>query len=663
MECAFTSETNLQFSGGEMVQVISRLGLFVAIYASVAANSLAQPARIDTTATPLARQAGVPVPAPMVAGDEGSQVVVASATEPVSRTLQNVLQQAKSDLDSGKLPKIDAARANLGMAIANFRAYVGLATGTGRAWNKFLRLDELAEEIEKERPSGNRLADIEMNMRQNYLGLEYPEFLRLRSALTDMVRASKYGSAPDRTVEFLEALIDSVTKELSDPVEDSGLRRSSRVGLVANYLHETSQAPWAVSAIREQFNIPNVQLYAQEQLVNRFVARAVAEPSPVNECILGTRILGNACLSGFVNADLLPMNNGIALMLTMNATLSSRNKGYNRGVVFNTTGNSPVLASKQIVITPNGVSTSPASVSTNLQSNINSIEHKLRIVRRIARKKAAEQKPQADRIAEGRMQTKIQTQFDQQVDTQVAQAGGGLSFLNQPPRPEMVRIGVPKPSLAVYSTDSTVNGNMVQAASYQLSAPNSCPFGSPFDALVVLEAHQSAINNALDIALGGRTIRSEELDDYAKQITGSVSPEIKEESEGEPWTITLASFHPVELEFDNNVVKLQLRISDMTRGEQRLSDDAIISATYRPTYFNGVLTLKREGEVTIEFTRQARGLRVVTLRSFLKGKFDKALQEEIRTKQLDLASVAPQAVGFDISSIKIDGGWVQVGVK
>ncbi len=592
-----------------------------------------------------------------------SKVVTASASEPSSRSLQNTLLRAKGSLTAAQLPDAEKSRGDLQQALRELENFVVINSANGNAWNKFLRLDELRDELESERPQLNTLVDLEMNMRQNYVGLEYPQFLRLRDRLNLYIRSVRYGSNPDATVELLGKKIDELITELNKPIDGSDLARSTQVGIVANYLHESQQVPWAVSEMRGQFSVPNIQISARESLLNRILYRTVAEPNPVQECILGTRILGQACLSGFVSADVVPMNAGVSLRLNMSATLTSQNKGYNRGVVLNTTGYSPVQASKQIFITPNGVSSAPATVATNLQSQINSIEHRLRIVRRIAKKKAAEQKPQADAIAEGRMQTKIQSQYDQQVNAQLAEASTQLTTMQQTQRPEVKRVGLTRPTLAVYSTDSTVNGNLVQAASHQLSANRNCLLPIPMSSEVLVRAHQSAFINALDTVLGGRTIRSQNLDDYAHQILGEVPAEVSKEANGEEWSITLALFHPVELDFDGGRVKIILKISQMTRGEQVLADPAIITATYLPSFYDGVLTLTREGPVTIDFTRESRGVRVVTLRSFLKSKFETTFKEQFVTKRIDLNGRFPRAPQLTIDSMNLDDGWLQVGLK
>lgn len=649
--------------------MIAACGFVVVLAANVRGQQPLQPVVGDSRSLPVPAPAAVlsPIDTSVRTAEgmtsTGTPVVSASATVPSSRSLQNTLLRAKGSLVATELPNVARARAELGQALSNLERFVVIDSPNGVAWSAFLRLDELRVELAKDVPQLNTLVDLEMNMRQNYVGLEYPQFTQVRDKLNQTIRALRYGSNPDASIELLGKKIDELITELNKPLAGSDLARSNQVGIVANYLHESQQVPWAVSEIRSQFSIPNIQVTLQESLLNRMLSRSVAEPNPVRECILGTSILGQACLLGTVSADVVPMNNGVSLRLNMSATLTSQNKGYNRGVVLNTTGYSPVYASKQIFVTPTGISSAPATVSTNLQSTINSIEHRLRLVRRIAEKKAAEQKPQADAIAEGRMQTKIQSQYDQQVTTQLNEASAQLSTLQQTQRPEVKRIGITRPTLAVYSTDTAVHGSLLQAASHQLAAGSSCMLPIPMSSAVLVRAHQSAMINALDVVLGGRTIRSQNLDEYAQQILGEVPPEVSKEANGEEWSITMALFHPVELEFIDGRVKIILKISQMTRGDQVLADPAIITATYLPNFYDGVLTLKREGPVTIDFTRESRGVRVVTLRSFLKGKFETTFKEEFVTKRIDLNGRFPRAPHLTVDHLNLGDGWLQVGLR
>jgi hypothetical protein len=576
--------------------------------------------------------------------------------------LEALLLTAKSQLSADRLPRIDTARRELDAALADLERFIGPETENGRRWAAFLRLDELRQELATDQPRVGVLTELEMDMRQNYLGLEYPQFTRVRERLGDYVRSLRYSTAPDLTLQFIEREIDRITRELAEPT-DEDFQADSAIGALVNLLSGAGQSPAVVSQLRAQYSYPNLQVNVQEAFVNRLIARSVAEPSPVRECILGTDIYGNACLVGQVYADLKPMSNGVLLSLNMSGQLTSESRGYNRGVVINSTSQSPVFASKNVYITPAGISSSGAGASTNLQTHINSIEHKRRIVRRIASRKAAQQKPLADAIAEERMQRRLTSQYDAQVNQQLTEASAQYNRLTNFSPPELGRIGLSRPQLNFYSTDTGINASALQVAEAQLAAngPSALP-RSP-SAQIVVEAHQSILTNALEVLLGGRRIRSENLDKYAQQILGRVPEQVLEEASGEPWSIVLASFRPVDIEFDDQAITISIRVTQLTRGEQVLPELFVVSATYVPSFSpDGLLTLNRQGPVDFRFG-DARGLRVLTLRTFIKGKLEQAFKEQIELERLNLKDRFPKVGNIAIDSWQLDNGWLQVGLK
>lgn len=583
--------------------------------------------------------------------------------DPIARQLQGIVSQAIADLDPSRLPNVQQAKEQVESQLASLEVYLNPTSSNGQSWSKFLRLDAVRQELQAERPNLGNLVDLELNMRQNYPGLEYGPFTAFRQSLSAWIRGLRYGQSPQQTVEQLEQKLQLLWESLDEPVTSAGTDRNYAVGLMVNYLHEMNQVPSAVSQITQLFSSPNLHAYVRESFINRVIARPLSEPNPVNECILGTRVVGQACLNGNVAADLLPMVGGVALKLNLTGNISSISNGYNRGVVLGTSSFAPVHASKAIYVTPQGISTSPAMAAANLTSSINSIHHPMRLIRRIASRKAAEQKPLADAIAEGRLENRLRSQYEQQVELQLATARVSLaSFQSQSP-PELTRLGMDLPAYSFHSDDLQVYGQIKQAGPFQLAASANSGLPKPTSSDLVVEAHQSALVNALDIVLGDRTIRSADLDDYALQVAGKVPEEILQEANGEPWSVSLATYRPVEIEFDDSHIVIKLRITRMTRGSQALDDGAFVKAVYVPDFSQGVLTLTRQGEVELTFARASRGLRVVTLRSFLKGKFEAFFKEQFVSQRLDLASRFPNLPRLTFDSWKIDNGWLQVGLR
>ena len=602
-----------------------------------------------------------PVPAPL---PTTSVLELNSPSINVDRfaKLADILENAKSELAADQVPKLETANEELRSALSHLEAFIVMDSPNGQAWNRFLRLDELREQLASDRPSLSLLNELDMHMRQNYLGLEYPQFFALRVGLNNYINASRFGSKPERTVAFLSQKIDQTLKAISAEEANTPGKRYA-VEEMLTYLAKTSQASNAVSRVKALYGTPNLSVSIQESMINRLLARTVAEPQKVNECILGTRVIGNACLSGSVTADVMPASNGVSIMLNLSAQVNTRSKGYNRGVVLNTTSYSPVFASKQLFASLDGVSSSPATATASLSSRINSIEHRLRIVRKIARKKAAEQKPQADAIARGRLQRKVQRNYDSQVDEQLSDANVQLASFKNRPMPELSRLGLVKPAIALSSSSDSVDANAVQATSSQLSAPSACPLPRSASASVVIQAHQSALVNTLDSILGGRTIRSQDLPKYAKQITGRIPEQMLEKKDEPEWSVTMKAFRPVQVDFDDQLITVTLKLADMRKGKQRLNDEATVKASFKPSFEDGVLTLERTKDLELSFKKAERGVLAVTFKAFFQNKFEEVFKERIVTQKLDLASRFPRLPAISIDDYQLDEGWLQITLR
>jgi chorismate mutase len=581
--------------------------------------------------------------------------------------LQRILERARGEIDSARLPQLLPAKQHVAESLAQLESFIVKDSPNGRLWSSFLRLPEIHQQLESDSPSYATLLDLETNMRQNYLGLEYPQFVRLRDAVRDFSYAARFHNQEDKFIKFLneslEQLIDQTKQAKS--VDDE---LTNELVTVANNLSQSKLASGSLQELRGMFSTQNIQLSIDEKLVSRLAGRPVAQPQDVDEVILGTRILGKAFMNGNVTTRLLPMHNGIGLQLDLSACLATRSRGYNRGVVLNTTSSSPVLATKQVFLSDTGVSSPPTMISTQLQSQIHSIEHRLRLVRRIAQRKAAEQKPQADAIAEARMQYRICNEFTNQVDQQVAQAQPRLAELRNRTVPEIIRVGVKQPRINLSSTSSAIWAGTMHADNHQLAALSSCPFPRP-DASVVGEIHQSALSNTLAAMLAGRTIRNTSLGDYVKQFTGKVSEELKAEIEGEEWSMTFNPAEPVRIQFVDNSIVITVRIVRMTRGTQVLNEALSIKAVYLPQLENGRIMLNRQGEVEVTSDKETKGTRAVTLRSFLRNKFDKTFKTSIVTEPISFAKLQarfPQVSNLNLdinrASFKIAAGWLQVAL-
>lgn len=593
-------------------------------------------------------------------------VSVASDSQLVAQTpvagasaLRSALERALDEFNPETLPDVEAAKQQLALALADLEAFVDLPSANGQAWSQFLQLDELHEQLEQPRASASRLASIEAGMRQNYAGLELPQFLALRQAVSNYTNATKYGVNSERTIQVLQRRTQELLEQLDGSADTSASEVNRLAARLAAYFHESGQAPAAMNAIVSQYGNPNLQIDASEAFINSLLGQSVAQPRNVNECILGTRINGTACLTGNVSANLSPMHNGVALTIHLSGHVATKNRGYNRGVVIHATGNSTVYASKHVVATPTGVTSTAATVSSDLRTQINSIQHRMKIVRKIASRKAAEQKPQADAIARVRLNRRVASSFDEQVNTKLAEANSNLQKLDQP-MPVLTRLGLSRPTFSFASTSSSVGGTITHAATHQLAASNSpLPSPSQLHGLAV-DLHQSILENVIESFLQGRTLRSADLDDYAQQFVGEVPPELAEESQNEQWSILFETYRPVGIEFDNGRIQLTLRMVRLSGPQGDLSGNPTATVTYVPIWGDGKIVLQREGEVETDFGAGGGGLQNTNKRSVLRKKLDDVFKPEIEIPLDGVSKAFPKLAGINIDTLSIEDGWLQV---
>ncbi len=571
------------------------------------------------------------------------------------------IELAQKNLERNLLPSIDATKKKLEADLASLDSFLRTSTAHGDNWKSFLRLNLLREELAKESPNLEVLQDLEKSFRQNYVGLEMSQFVNLRESLASFAHAQRFSGKPETTLELLNNRLKRLIERVKTPgvlADGDGMHE---VAQTIAYLSHGHQAPELVREIRSKFSHPNARVIVSSEFLQRKFARPVNQPSPVNEEILGTTIVGNSFLSGFVTPQLIDSPNQALVRLNLNADFSSVNTGYNRSVVLQTQGCATVAACESLAFTESGlVSMGDTGADANLTSTINSIEHPLKIVRKIASKQAAKKKPTADAIGESRLENRIRTQFHEQLSTQLAEANQKLNVADPP---ELKRLGLSRPTRSSWSTPNFLAILWNMNTGVQLGSSSSCPL-SVDPSGITIQLHQSSIGNMLDPVLAGRVIRSEEMDRYVGQF-GELAKGIRRKPDENAWSITLQSFQPVDVQFEDGKVIFRVRTSRIDREDSSLTQLATIKAVYHVELVDNKVQLVREGDLQVDFQgNQQRGTKAVTLRSVLKSKFEELFKPELLERPFDLRERLPdQMRDVQIVSITLDEGWMQAHLR
>ena len=570
--------------------------------------------------------------------------------------------RAIRQLSPDGLPSPEKAKGQLMSAMDSLEQFLQPNSNpNGQQWLRFLRWSELEELVAADVANPDELLQIELNMRQNYPGLEMPPFRAVRNALAKYSRSIRYGARPERATQVFAAQLSQLAEQLQTRASGGDLDRQREIGKVVTYLKEANQAPELAEEIRNVFNRANARVLVSSEFAQRAFSRPVSEPQQVKEMILGTDITGTSLVQGTVSPRLVANNRAATVRLQLDGVFSSNNVGLNRGVQIFSTGSAGISASETVQLTADGlVSLDDTTASSRLNTNVNGIGHNCRLVRRIAKKKVAQQSGLANTIAESRLQSKLRAQFHEQLSEQLFSANQNL---RPPALPILDRLGLPRPSRKSWSSTQYVALLWRMTNKTQLGAPQSCPLPVPAYGATA-QLHHSLISNLVDPVLGGREIRNQDLAAFARQFGAKELAALQQSAEEEDWSITMAPYHPFELNFEDNEIQFILRLIRITRGDQELRDAATVTANYRLETTSDTIQLRRVKDVEIEFARSSGSLRSVAIRSFLRDKFEAVFKEDLLPEPVSLSKVWPAGIPkFMLDQVIADEGWLQLTLR
>lgn len=573
----------------------------------------------------------------------------------------DLIRQAEAELSADRIPSSAAHRQEAETKLRHLQSFLATSSTHGPTWRKILNLDSAIESISKAEPEVEFLDDVEKRFRQNYPGLEMAPFVQARDALARYVRSQRFAAKPEMSMTILRNRLQRLLEQSQTPQGFNDPGGLHELAQTVQYLNQIHQAPGLLSAFRNAYSSSNARVVLGSDFINKGFARQVNEFNPINEDILGTKVRGQGYLTGVVSPSLIESPTQAVLRLHLTGDFQGSSRGYNRSVVLNTTSQADIAAAESIALTESGlVSLGDTSADADLRTRINSIEHRLRIVRKIAAKEAAKRKPQADRVSLFRLENRISRQFHEQLEKQLSEAN---QRLRDAASAELARLGIQRPHRSSWSTRDCMGLVWNVQSDLQPGAPGPCPLPLSTEG-VTFQVHQSLIGNLLDPVLGGRVIRSQDMDGYISQFGEAAKRIPRKEDEG-PWSITLHKFQPVEILLDNSLVRFRVRTVRLSREDQELEQSATIDADYKVDVVDGRIQLHREGDVNITFSEsQQKGIRAVTLRTFLRNKFEQLFRPQLLDEPLNWSEKLPdQFQDLRLADLAIDDGWMQVHLK
>ena len=505
-----------------------------------------------------------------------------------------------------------------------------------------------------------KLLDAEEN------GLEMPQFAAVRRAVTAYAEAADAAKDPGSQAVYtqrLEKLAAAVAAGAATGTADA----LDPVGPLLARLEESGQAPATVARIRSAVNRPNLFLDIDESLLGNAVNRAVDETAPINDTVLGTRVHGSGRTTGLVLLDFVPSLQQAVVDLKLDATNHSDTRGSQGPVTVRTLGTTTVGARKRILIDDQRVAALPVEAHADTDTRTAGIgvnkRFGQRLIRKIASRKIAEMRPQAEAISSAKARDRVRTQFEEQTASAIAQAS--RDYQTKFRQPLMERGWYPE-LLQMSTSDSRLSVTARKALTDQIGAFTAPPAVDP-DAVLAARVHESLVNNAAEITLGGRTITQKFVEEQIRKNNGTLPEALGNDPDQQPWSITFAKRKPVELDASDDRVKVTVRGSRFTSGEREFPAMDIWAA-YRIEPAPGGVRLVRDGDVQIYPPGFVPGggekltVQETSLRRILQKRFNKVFKEVVDVEPLKLPGELERAGPLPMEQLVArKDGWVGVG--
>jgi hypothetical protein len=517
-----------------------------------------------------------------------------------------------------------------------------------RNWKTYLLWDQLtphfADDFDVTRASLTRLDEVLQRFRANQQGLELPYFTETAQAIFRYRALAPWATASqsrDLQGQY-ERLVTSLGDELRRHLEKPTTETAWQIGRVLGVVDSLGHSADLVAAVRRRFVQKNISVAVSKNFVEALPDRDINQVRPVRDCILGTNIFGSAHTMGRIRYELVPSDDAVTLMVHLDGHARSSTRGYNGPVRINSSGNTVYTASKRLIFSDDAFEADPAVAHVDTRTQINSIQKTggqfaANLIEKVAWKRASQSKRQAERISAEHTRQNVIREFNERVAKDLGDAR--LRYQTKI-RDPLVRRAVTPEYLKMSSSPNGVSIESTFAARNQLGAPAAPPAPAAGSDLV-LQIHESAVNNYLPLALASARI-SQQTADQRPNLEGNVPNWIKlmavqnpdlaaaaatgaaiidhasdtldEVVEGQadergpndppalppfrPFSITLNGEAPVGVRFDDDKAIIRVRAAKLMSEEAEYANwDFIV--TYAITRDGDRIVLKRVGEIEV----------------------------------------------------------------
>ena len=433
---------------------------------------------------------------------------------------------------------------------------------TANDWSTTFQLAEMRATLGQRTPNPEILEAVQNTFLTDKEGILWTTFDGLRTALrryqtvTQIIKEDSYErrltSVCDRLVEYIETY-----NEGRDPIYFVTLSNA------VMWLDDVSIFDPRVARLAELARVASSGVNVRLQIGKDFVAagfvQEIIEELDVDEVLLGTRVIGSGTLSGTTFAELAPSSNRAVIRVIADAALETYTDGSQRMVTLKNHTTGTLRGEKQILFSADAVSTTPARTRANLDAQLSDVRINAGpLVRLVARGQIDTRREDSLAEASRRAEQRMNSRMNEQIDANIAELNGRYQKI----RVAMNRAGLFPRVWNLSSTAQQIDWSILLGNRYQPSAPIPAPAVNPTNGLVV-QVHQSSLNNMLTILLAGRFIDEERFSERIAEFLEETPELLQRKSDETPAKVSFDGRVPVEVLFVDNKIRVVVRLNDI----------------------------------------------------------------------------------------------------
>ncbi len=525
------------------------------------------------------------------------------------------------------------------------------------SWSDYLRLKQLRQAIESN-ASPQHMQEIANQVLARLEGGEFDEAQKQLLAQTPFVSLANslrpwlgINFNPEKTLLAVERY-----------EQEQSASEAKLIAMEANILQHHAE-PTIIEfgqLIDHTYRNANARFEVSQQFMQAFMPDLQPDEAPVNDFILGARVLGRSRSTTRLHVRPVPDHQQWRIQLEVLGNVDSQTTSHSGPVKIFNRGRSRYHAAKQVVVNPKGFWVSPAVARADTTTSVDNLESDYdgipligSIVRSVARGQTEEKKYAAEAEVERKVRRQAESQLNEQLNDKVQQWQDKLYVdVVQP----LVRLGL-DPSVVDLTTSSRgIAGRFRAAGPRHLAAHTPRP-SSPVDSVLSAQLHQSGLNNLIrQLRLGGRELTPKEFLMEIGTRFPAVQSDVDEELPAEV-AFKFSEEDPIRVEFNDGQAQLTLRI-DTLKVDDNQWEDLEVSALYSPTSVGFDAKLVRDSTVFLKGKRLGFRDQIALRAVFLK----------VLSKKHEIplfpqgAQSDPRLAEFQVNQLALHEGWMAVSL-